>query len=548
MKKFPVLVLFAAFALSCSSSSKSGEPASVRAPLAGAPTPTPTPSALKRLNPDIVEETATYTVERYRKSDYIRVDATHIRHPVIPRDVEFFKEDDTYYYVYNPKVPSAEERGEPATTEKANPPVPPLAPTPAKALADYGMPEEDFEDLTPARVHANFRLEEVAGSGLPTKGMWRHSFVLADINGDGIPDVVSPPSRLGADTTLQVFLGDGQGKFARQKLTYTEDGKPKSNFGVLYGGVAVGDIDGDGKLDVVIASHTGGLVSLFGEGEGRYTVVRKGLPGREFSTQAVALVDVNGDGKLDIVASADTYELGASNWDPHQVRVYLSDGARGWKYAPDALIDAAYSNSIAAWDYNHDGKLDVLTGSQAYGAVQLLWKNEGNGKFTTGYFPQIEIHGFHFAMAPGTFGKERLAAFADAFTRSTNAPKRLEAEGISVYSFESGAWTRHRILRKKDGKSSLYALAMGDLDGDGLDDVVFADSSDPSRLRIFLQQADGSFKEADDNQEPRLDSPGQCVRLADLDRDGRLDIVVSKTYGSGRPQDPGGWTVYLNRK
>jgi hypothetical protein len=88
---------------------------------------------------------------------------------------------------------------------------------------------------------------------------------------------------------------------------------------------------------------------------------------------------------------------------------------------------------------------------------------------------------------------------------------------------------------------------MGDLDGDGLDDVLFPDS-EQSRLRVFFQQADGSFRELEQKKEPPLDSPGQCVRLADLDADGRLDVVVSKTVTSGRPEDPGGWNVYLNRK
>ncbi|HYB52749.1 MAG TPA: hypothetical protein VEG84_02675, partial [Thermoanaerobaculia bacterium] len=71
-KTFPLLVLLGACALSCSSSSTPGGPASVKAP----PAVTPTPGSIGRLNPDVVEETATYTVERYKKSEYIKVDAT----------------------------------------------------------------------------------------------------------------------------------------------------------------------------------------------------------------------------------------------------------------------------------------------------------------------------------------------------------------------------------------------------------------------------------------------------------------------------------------
>ena len=47
-------------------------------------------------------------------------------------------------------------------------------------------------------------------------------------------------------------------------------------------------------------------------------------------------------------------------------------------------------------------------------------------------------------------------------------------------------------------------------------------------------------------QEPRLNSPGQCVRLVDVNRDGRLDIILSKTVTVSSPKDPGGWSVFLN--
>ncbi len=88
---------------------------------------------------------------------------------------------------------------------------------------------------------------------------------------------------------------------------------------------------------------------------------------------------------------------------------------------------------------------------------------------------------------------------------------------------------------------------MGDLDGDGLDDIVFADS-EIDRLRILFQKPDGTFMEMDESEEPKLDSLGQCIRLADLDGDGRLDIVLSKTVASYRLNDRGGWNVYLNRR
>ncbi len=520
-------------------------PRSAAAPVAAAPTPTPT--ILQRTNPDVVEDTPTYRIQRYRKSEYGRVDDRHIRSPLIPYDVEFFKEDADYYYVYTAKRTPEEVEAEREAMREAVPPQPGPTPSAPEPQKDFGMKPEDFEDITPSRKNGSFRLEAVTSSGLPATGMWRHSFVIADINGDKIPDIVSPPARLGGDPSLHIFLGDGHGRFARQKLTYTENGKPVT-FASAYGGVAVGDIDGDGILDVAMAQHAAGLVALFGKGDGRYEIVRKGLPAQEFSTQAVVLTDVSGDGRLDVVASLDIYnQEGGARWAPDQTRTYLSRPDRSFSYARDALVDTAHSNCLSAWDYNGDGRLDVLTGSQIYGAVQILFQNDGNGKFSTGFFNQIEIHGFHFATAPGTFGKDRRAAFADAFNRTTRSPERRQAELITVYSYKDGSWTRHRVWRKKNGNSSLYALAMGDLDGDGLDDIVFPDS-EQARLRVFLQQADGSFAEADESQEPKLGSTGQCVRLADLDGDGRLDVVLSKTYPGDAPGDRGGWRVWLNRK
>jgi hypothetical protein len=88
---------------------------------------------------------------------------------------------------------------------------------------------------------------------------------------------------------------------------------------------------------------------------------------------------------------------------------------------------------------------------------------------------------------------------------------------------------------------------MGDLDGDGLHDIVFPDS-EVNRLRVLFQTPAGGFTEMAEKDEPALGSPGQCVRLADVDGDGRLDIILSRTVVSNRPEETGGWNVYLNRR
>lgn len=535
----PVLAILAAGAAGCAASGTSNPSA---APGGGskAGAPTPTPPLLSRANPNIIEEDDYHIVERFPKDEYIRLDDKRFRSPIIRNPVEYFKEDEKYFYVYTYKRNSETEAVDKALrfSPTPKPPAPGTTPTPAGPLPS------DFEDIAPARESGRIRLEAVAASGLPVNGLWRASFVVADMNGDGIPDIVSPPSRLG-DGNLNVWLGDGKGHFSPWKLQFIEDGKVQPRFPFDYGAVAVGDIDGDGHLDIATASHGAGLLALFGDGKGTFRVVRQGLPSRNFTSQAIALVDADGDGKLDIVASSDGL-IGASN-SQDQIRVYLFRGAAGFEYKRDGILGGFYSNSLHAWDFDGDGRKDILTGSYFIGGLTLLWKNLGNGKFDPVLFDDIEIYAYHFATEPGTFGRQRSSAFADSYLMITNDPEPLRATGISIYSFEKGSWVRHRVWRKKAGKSAQYALAMGDLDGDGLDDVVFADS-ELNRLRIFFQKPDGSFVEMAEQEEPALDSPGQCIRLADLDGDGRLDIILSKTVVSDRPGEEGGWNVYLNRR
>ncbi len=515
-------------------------------PVAPPPKATPTPGILSRIDPDVVEETDTYVIRRYPKDKYLKTDDRHIKHPNLAQPVEFFKEDEKYYYISQPKaIPGEKELKEALRPTPSDPSIR-RADDPSRPFS-VGVTAADFEDLLPPREKGRLKLERVAASGLPSSGQWRASFVTADMNGDKRTDIVAPPARIGAGQ-LHVWIGDGKGGFAEWPFSFTEAGKPVK-VSLDYGGVAVGDIDGDGNQDVVSASHGNGLFSAFGDGKGGFDVVRKGLPTRDYSSQAVVLLDANGDGKLDIVSSRDSAEVKPGmSVDLTQVRVYTFLGReQGWEWKKDGIVGGFYSNSLHAWDYDGDGKKDALTGSHYTGALTLLWKNAGDGTFSPVQFDAIEPYSYHFATAPGTFGKARTAAYADAYSMQANVPETLRASGLSIYAFENGSWSRHRVWRQKEWKAYLFGLAFGDLDGDGLDDLLFADNV-ARRLRVLFQKADGSFVEAAEAEEPTLDSPGQTVRLADVNGDGKRDVLVSKTVSTADPTRPGGWDLYLNRK
>ncbi len=550
MKRIPLLLLLAAVACS-SSTSKPAAPPPANKPAAPSPAtgpkPTPTPGIHSRLDPNVIEESETQLIRRLPKKEYIKVDDRHVRLPMYPNQmIEIFKEDDEYYYsaeiVELPEEAEARRQKLAQQTKGSAPGSAPKAALPPSP----GVTAADFEDIVPPASARGIRLERVSQPGLPAAGMWRASFVVADVNGDGIPDIVAPPDRLG-NGRLRVWIGSGKGIFSEWPLTFVEDGKPAPRFSIDYGGVAVGDLDGDGKLDIVSASHSRGLVVLLGDGKGGFQIVRQGLPKSDFSSQAVVLLDANGDGKLDIVASRDgpaSDERGTV--DMQQVRVYLNKGKEGFEWKKDGLVGGFYSNCLHAWDYDGDGRKDVLTGSNYTGALILLWKSQGDGTFSPVSSDVIEPYAYHLATAPGTFGKARHGAYADAYAAQANVPETVRAVGISVYSLREGKWERHRAWRQKEGRAPVSAVAMGDLDGDGLDDLVFADN-EKRRIRVLFQQVDGTFAELAEKDEPAIESLGQCIRLADLDGDGRLDILLSRTVSSSTPNEAGGWNVYLNR-
>ena len=162
---------------------------------------------------------------------------------------------------------------------------------------------------------------------------------VGDFNGDGKLDVALPGfDYYQGNPITNVYLGKGDGTFA-PRVTYTS---PQ----YWVASAAVADLNGDGKLDII----TDGIQVLLNNGDGTFTNdASVNLPGSNV-TGGVAVGDFNGDGKLDFAAGASPLQLPGSSY------VFLNNGDGNFQ---PVTVEGA--QILGAGDFNLDGKLDLLT-------------------------------------------------------------------------------------------------------------------------------------------------------------------------------------------
>ncbi len=150
----------------------------------------------------------------------------------------------------------------------------------------------------------------------------------------------------------------------------------------------------------------------------------------------------------------------------------------------------------------------------------------------------LEGLGQHTGAAAGIY-RGRPAAFAAWFKRTPYGGRpKIDGEGVTVYyRARDGKMASKRVVKTLGFESASYAVAAGDLNGDGRDDVVWADEF-THRVRVFFQLADGEFEELASDREPTFVNHPTCLRLADVDGDGRRDVVLMYQYLTGDETRP----------
>jgi hypothetical protein len=342
---------------------------------------------------------------------------------------------------------------------------------------------------------------------------------LGDVDGDGDLDLVFGNCCLPGSEQNRLYLNDGSGRYtdATAQLLPTLRDSTKS--------VALGDVDADGDLDLVVGNDQQPNRLYLNNGSGRYTDATPELwLTLNDSSRSVALGDVDADGDLDLVVG---------NYS-QQSRLYLNNGRGGFTDVTTARMpdDNDPTAAVALGDVDADGDLDLLVGNRSgtSGVPNRLYLNDGSGTFTdatSARMPAVT----HPALAVA-FGDVDADGDLDLVVGNmdgdANALFRNEGGRFTDVAATVGLEWGGRVPREPTNGTVRPCAA--DVNNDGVVDLFFANYG---RNGLFLGHPNGRFEDASAAWGIDIDARYDACAFSDFDHDGLLDLYVNGTVTGG---------------
>src|SRR5581483_8480918 len=320
----------------------------------------------------------------------------------------------------------------------------------------------------------------------PVNGMPLQA-VIADMNGDGNPDIVVIT---GLDH-VSILLGTASG-FFQPAVSYAT-GPSRCSPTEL----AVADVNGDGKLDVVVTnSNSNTLGVLLGNGDGTLAAAHQYPTG--LLPLGLVIHDFNGDNKPDV---------GITNYQNGNVSILLGNGDGSFQ------SPVAYSTTspLAQWmvigDFNGDDIVDLAVQNRD-GLVLLMGNGNGTFQAARRVVNAVYPHGLTFLLAMDLNHDGKMDIVASS----------IESARFSVF-LGNGNGTFQPGLNF-GAETTPGPFTVGDFNGDGKTDLITIALFGP--LTVVLGNGDGTF------EAPRMFDTGNqtvAVALADFNRDSKLDVV-----------------------
>jgi len=344
-----------------------------------------------------------------------------------------------------------------------------------------------------------------------TTGSGPISVSIGDLDGDGKADLAVANGTAGTNT-VSVFrnTGSGPGNVSyAAKVDFTTGSQPWS--------VSVGDLDGDGKADLVVANSAGNVVSVFrntSTGAGIISYAAKVDLPTGIRPQSVSIGDLDGDGKAD---------LALANLNSNTVSVFRNTGSTG-SISFAAKVDFATGTaprSVSIGDLDGDGKADLAVANASSNTVSVF-RNTSSGAGSISYAAKVDF-------ATGTAPRSVSIGDLDGDGKADLAVTNQSSNTVSVFrnTGSAGSINLSSFAAKVDFTTgtSPISVSIGDLDGDGKADLAVA-NFDSDNVSIFRNTSSvGIISYA-----PKVDftTGGRpySVSIGDLDGDGKADLAI----------------------
>ncbi len=352
---------------------------------------------------------------------------------------------------------------------------------------------------------------------LPPDPGFTKALALGDLDGDEDLDLLLGQWLFEKN---RLFLNDGTGQFLDASSNLPDDADPTR-------GVTLGDVDGDLDLDILVANgfdQSSPPDRLYlNDGRGFFSSAPAQLPVDGLDTEAIALGDVDGDGDLDALLANGQVDHAGEAGAALPNRLYLNDGAGTFSVAVGQLPPDVDDTVAAAFaDIDGDGDLDLVLGN-AWGSLDLseppdrLYLNDGFGNFsaTSG---MLAADGATLAVA--LFDADADLDIDLVLARGLDRQDRL--------LLNDGAGVFHDVTHPFPfDHDETNEVLLGDLDGDGMLDLFMANWVD--RDRLYLNDGTGPYLDASERM-PDDSFFSTSAALGDVDADADLDVLIGNFW------------------
>jgi uncharacterized protein (UPF0548 family) len=367
---------------------------------------------------------------------------------------------------------------------------------------------------------------------------------VADVNGDSKPDLVVSNNCVAGSTgctyqgagSVSVLLGNGDGTF-QPAVSYASGGNEATS-------VAVADVNADSKPDIIVtngcmnaACANGAVAVLLGNGDGTFQAAVSYNSGDATPT-SVAVGDVNGDGKPDLLVvggntSGSACFAGLPASTGSTVSVLLGNGDGTFQTAVSACTGGWNADFLTVADVNGDGKLDVLVANQCSfssgglcggGNVGVLL-GKGDGTFQTAVVYESGGYEVNSVAVADVNGDSK----PDLVVSSPNLAAGNSSAGAVSVLLGNGDGTFQPAVAYNSGGKATASVSLADVNGDGKLDAIAANWQS-NTVTVLLGNGDGTFQTAVSYSSGGLQS--NYIAAADVNADGKPDLIVGNECDS----------------